>query len=242
MNKSGNHRGRARQYDYALIVHTFQELGNQRLVAQQLGMLQSTVSKILISQGIRVGKGRLPVHQLPMDEIADRYLTGESTIDLGQAYGVSPEVIRRRLRSHGTSRRGLVESRATGPKNAQWKGGKSQRTTLHYYRRQCYEVAAICFGQPLPQGWIIHHLDEDATHNAPTNLVVFRSQNDHARFHQQLRKTQRTGAQADATLLALGSGAVQLPQPPRPIVFEHDTDQLAPSEKPSTPSLARAAS
>jgi hypothetical protein len=88
---------------------------------------------------------------------------------------------------------------------------------MHYYRRQAYEVAAICLGQPLPQGWVIHHLDENPHNNQPDNLILFRDQSVHARFHQRLLERQRAGQPFDATQLALESGGRQLPQPPAPL-------------------------
>lgn len=230
LNKMGIRvgRGNKRQHDYQEVLRLFQELGNQHRVAERLGILPSTVSKILCTQGIRLGKGtgRPVVHELPMTEIASRYLAGESTIELAQDYDVDSEVIRRRLRSKGVSRRGVVESRARGSKNGQWKGGKEK--TMHYYRRQSYEVAAICLGQPVPLGWIIHHIDENPKNNQPVNLSLFPSPKLHLRFHQLLLRLQRTGQTVDAIQLVLENGGQMLPPPPNPIVFPDDTSQPAP--------------
>lgn len=210
-----------RRHDYELILERFQALGTQTAVAKELGIHQSSVSKVLIHYGIRLGRGnRPPVHELPMDEVISRYLAGESTGQLGEAFGVDPEVIRRRLRSKRVARRRV--GGPAGERNSQWKGGKDP--TMHYYRRQSYEVAAICLGRPLPAGWIIHHIDENPHNNDWRNLVLFRCQADHAKFHQQLLRLQRGGQPVDATRLALGSGARALPGPPRPIVFALDTD------------------
>jgi len=190
-------------------------------------MQQSTVSRILLSQGIRIGKGgRPPIHPLPMDEVISRYLSGESTMQLAEAFDVDSEVIRRRLRTKGIARRRV--GGPNGERNSQWKGGKAP--TMHYYRRQSYEVAAICLGRPLPQGWVLHHVDEDPRNNDPSNLVVFHGQGDHAAFHQLLLRLQRTGQPIDAIPLALANGAQLLPAPPRPIVFEPGTGQPDPLE------------
>lgn len=215
-----------RHHDHDLIVQRFQELGTQTAVARDLGIFQSTVSKVLRSRGIRIGKGgRPPVHPLPMDEVISRYLAGESTMQLAEAFGVESEVIRRRLRTKGVARRRI--GGPSGERNSQWKGGKTP--TMHYYRRQSYEVAAICLGRPLPQGQIIHHVDENPRNNDPSNLVLFSSPSDHTKFHQLLLRLQRTGQPIDANRLALENGAQALPSPPAPIVFELDTDQPDPS-------------
>lgn len=203
-------------YDYDLILQTWREVGNQSKVAEILQMRQSQVSRILRSLGIHVGKGkRDPIHPLPMDEVSSRYLAGESCKDIASDYGIDPEVIRRRLRSAGTARRPRGQYEKSGSENPQWKGGF--QAPMHYFRRQSYEVAAICLGQPLPFGTIIHHLDENPENNAPENLVLFAAQKHHASFHQMLLRLQREGNQVDASRLASENGGIALPKPPHPL-------------------------
>ncbi|HYW25768.1 MAG TPA: winged helix-turn-helix transcriptional regulator [Terriglobales bacterium] len=220
-----------KQSDEAILA-AFEEFGNQRRVAERLGLSQSTVSARLRRLGIHVGKGKAVTHRLPMDEVARRYRAGESTIELGAAYQVDPEVIRRRLHVHGTERRGLLESRARGSKNAQWKGGVR---AMHWYRRESYEVAAICLGHPLHPAWVIHHVDENPHNNDPSNLVLFQSQGDHLRLHQRLQMLRRRGAPLDAIRMALESGGLRLPPPPAPIVFGRDIDPSALFERLASP-------
>ena len=45
------------------------------------------------------------------------------------------------------------------------------------------EVGARSIGRPLKPGECVHHVDEDKLNNDPTNLMVFRTNGDHARFH-----------------------------------------------------------
>lgn len=217
-----------RKYDYAEVLRLWRELGNQYLVAERLSTAQATVSRILRSQGIRVGKIGAPLkYDLPMDEIASRYLAGETCREIAQDYGVDAERIRRRLRTRGVKRRGGGGPK--GSKNHFWKGGF--QPTMHYYRRQAYEVAAICLGHPLPQGMIIHHLDENPKNNNPGNLYLFENQGDHARFHQRLHTLQRKDQPVDAIHLALESGGRALPPHPALIRLPLDTDRYALSEK-----------
>lgn len=224
-NDCGIHVGKGQNQprpDPAIVLNAFRRLGTQKAAAQSLGLPQTTVSRILRRDfGIHVGKGgRPPVHPLPMTEVASRYLAGESCAQIAETYGVTGEVIRRRLRGQGVTRRS--NAKATGPRNCQWKGGRSD--TMHYHRRQSYEIAAICLGQPLPRGLVIHHADEDPTNNRPENLLLFDTQSAHVRFHQQLLRFQRRGEAVDAFQLALDCGAKPLPSPPRPIVFPADTE------------------
>jgi hypothetical protein len=88
---------------------------------------------------------------------------------------------------------------------------------MHYFRRQSYEVAAICLGQPLPRLWVIHHLDENPENNEPSNLLLFRHQSAHAGFHQQVLKLQRAGQAVDVRALAIELGGRPMPEPPQPL-------------------------
>jgi len=188
--------------------------------AKALGVWQPTVNHALHRLGIRVGRSkRNPVHKLPMQEIASRYLAGESTVELAKAYSGqlkgSPkpeEVIRRRLRSMRVVRRkgGLGDTR--GHKNYQWKGRGGYKT-MHYYRRLSYEVAAICLGRPLLPGAVVNHFDEDPYNNNPENLCVFPTQKEHSLYHQSLLRRQRAGETVDTIQVALENGGQLLQRP-----------------------------
>jgi hypothetical protein len=92
------------------------------------------------------------------------------------------------------------------------------------FRHQSYEVVAICLGQPTPQGWVIHHLNEIPQGNRPENLLLFQPASAHALYHQKLLRLQRKGLEVDATRMALESGAVKLPPPPPQFQLELDID------------------
>lgn len=49
----------------------------------------------------------------------------------------------------------------------------------HDHRR----IAEKMLGRPLKKGEIVHHEDENKRNNDPSNLRVFASQADHARYH-----------------------------------------------------------
>ncbi|MGH8259859.1 MAG: HNH endonuclease [Steroidobacteraceae bacterium] len=231
--------GSQRTVDRARVVALWHEHHNQHTVARILGIVQAHVSQILNKKGIRPGRGsRQPTHALAMDQLAERYLAGSSTVELAREYRVDPEVVRRRLIRYG------VQMRARGMKGAtnyQYKHGRGYQP-MHYFRRQSYEVAAICLQRPMPQGWVIHHLDEDPHNNAPQNLILFPSQKHHARFHQRQLTLQRSGGAVDAIYLALEIGGVQLPPPRVPIVFEPGTGRRGPSGSRASRTQAQPAS
>lgn len=88
---------------------------------------------------------------------------------------------------------------------------------MHYYRRQAYEVAAICLGQPTPEGTIIHHVDENPENNAPGNLMLFPGHSEHSTYHQRVIKLQKAGTTYDPVAVAIACGAVRVPDPPHVI-------------------------
>lgn len=45
------------------------------------------------------------------------------------------------------------------------------------------DVAREMLGRPLLIGEVVHHIDENRANNSPLNLMVFKSQSDHAAFH-----------------------------------------------------------
>jgi predicted XRE-type DNA-binding protein len=271
------------------VLAKYEDLDSQTAVAEAMGISQSTVSKVLRRNGIRIGRGgkqrkfedqqfldlwnehhdtkdvadrigtsrayvtqvlwakfgiRCPKNNpnkldLPMEEIKERYEAGESCAQIAVTFGLSAERIRRRLRGYGVERRSLKESVPRGKRNRFYKNGEGKKEVLHYYRRQSYEVAAICLGQPLPQGWIIHHLNENPKDNRPENLVLFQTSGAHASHHLQLRVLRQKGQPADAIRVALENGAQVLPQPPNPILLEPDTDQPDPSDSQPQPETFR---
>jgi len=187
---------------------------SQKEIADMVGVSQPSVGYALNKLGVSLGKGAKSRSQrkyLP-DNLEELYNSGMSCKEIGDRYGVKSEVVRRRLALKKVPRR---VGKASGEKNPQWKGGRNQ--TMHYYRRQAYEIAAICLGKPLPKGRIIHHIDENPQNNSPRNLMIFESQNLHARYHQTALKNRLRVGSEEAILLALEIGGVPLPEPNFPI-------------------------
>jgi len=194
-------------------------------VADRIGTSRSYVTQVLWDKfGIRCPKVHPNKIPLPMERIKRRYLAGESCAQIAQDFGLPAERIRRRLRSYGVPRRTLKQSVPRGRRNRFYKNGKGKREVMHYYRRQAYEVAAICLGQPVPKGWIIHHVNANPRDNRPENLLLFESQGEHAAYHILLIDLRQTDPQVDSIRVALENGAQALPSPPHPIELEPCTD------------------
>lgn len=56
----------------------------------------------------------------------------------------------------------------------------TNKTTVYHHREQ----AAKMLGRPLYDGEVVHHKDEDRSNNDFDNLIVFKTQADHSRFHK----------------------------------------------------------
>jgi len=163
----------------------------------------------------KISRAKRHAHGLPLAEIAARYLAGETLDEVLKSYPPLPyayprNAIRRQLIRDGFQKK-TREGNAAGSRNFQWRGGHTK--TVHYYRRQSYEIAAICQGKPLEMGEIIHHDDEVPQNNAPENLLIFPNASKHLRYHQRLLNLQRQGKIVDTIQLAIENGARRLQRP-----------------------------
>lgn len=46
-------------------------------------------------------------------------------------------------------------------------------------------VAEQMLGRPLKKGEVVHHIDNNKRNNQPSNLMVFKSQKEHAKWHAE---------------------------------------------------------
>lgn len=68
-----------------------------------------------------------------------------------------------------------------GPNSHSWKGGR-----VCYYHVQAREIVDSIFD--LQPHNVVHHKDGDYENNQITNLAVFETQGDHAKFHRNKHK------------------------------------------------------
>ena len=131
---------------------------------------------------------------LPMEEVAARYRTGENTQELAVAYGVHQTTISRRLHAAKVKLRCGYRSAPRG--NTYGHANRSPGGPLHsnhgylktYDRdhkvclvhRGCWEA----YHGPIPGDHDIHHVDNDQQHNAIENLACM-LHGEHVSFHRQ---------------------------------------------------------
>ena len=137
---------------------------------------------------------RTPEIDLPVKELVLRYVEGESTRALGRAYGAGRETIRRRLLAAGVPMRPRAQ---LGNKHALGQhppGGPlhiCQQGYLGTYDRTGNRCAVhrahweACHG-PIPQGYIVHHINGDTLDNAVDNLACMTA-GEHSRLHRRKR-------------------------------------------------------
>lgn len=217
------------------ILEDFAQTQNQTHTARRLGIAQTTVSRILIRNGIRVGTGKHHIHRLPMPEIIQRYQSSSDSVSqVARDYGVDPEMLRRRLVKLGVTIRPTVRKRAN--QNPFWKGADRYRDSKYHAR----QIAEICLGYKPSKGSVIHHMDENPQNNDPSNLRLFPSQAEHGRYHVRLLALQRQGLEVSANRLASETGGLEIP--PLPAGFSLSPDKarlLWPLKKMPTLALGR---
>lgn len=142
-------------------------------------------------------------------EIIDAYQNQLITmIELGQQYNRSRQTIFKMLKKAGidTSKRKLPVSCDFCDNTLMRTKGRIRANTHHFCNYTCYydylnrehkyienahmrRMARRLVNElfPLKDGYIVHHKDRNQGNNLTTNLMVFRTQGDHVRYHRGLK-------------------------------------------------------
>jgi hypothetical protein len=128
---------------------------------------------------------------LPDDEIAARYVSGETIKELAHAYAVSRPTIAKSLDRKGVLRRPAVvrPGRGIGSANPAWKGGRRIRRDGYIVVwtpdgdiLEHRKIMQDHLGRLLSPEEIVHHKDGNKQNNEISNLELM-TQNQHARHH-----------------------------------------------------------
>lgn len=120
-------------------------------------------------------------HNLPLGEVKHMYLKDRLSYDtIGKKFGCSGATIRKRLQARGIP----AQPYATGESCPQWKGGRRRQTqgyievfnpqhpraNANGYVLEQVKVWEEEHGTPIPEGWVIHHINGVRDDNHPHNL------------------------------------------------------------------------
>ncbi len=143
------------------------------------------------------------IDESKLKELHGKFWTGEQ---LAQYFQVSPTTIKKRLKVLG-----LTEKREVwvGERNAAWRGGLPRMTKGGYIMlympnhphamkqrgepRFVYEHILVweeTHGRPLPDGWVVHHINGKLDDNRPENLIAMQ-RGPHASYHNYKRALQK---------------------------------------------------
>jgi hypothetical protein len=119
------------------------------------------------------------------------YSQGKTIYEIAEIIGISPTGVWKRLKKQGVEMRGgtrkgdhwSVDKRGVeylGADGRYWVRGTGENG--HKCKRREVIVMEQVLGHPIPEGYIVHHKDEDPTNDSPDNLeLMTRSQ--HNKYH-----------------------------------------------------------
>jgi len=209
-------------------------------IAAKIGCAESYVTRILQERGRSAWKRRYPNQDgWDWDAIFADYQNRMPFEALLEKHRVSCTTFHRHRKAEGVPLRERLG--APGKQNYQYKDGSwALNQKLHrIYGRAAREVATALFGEPIPKGWHVHHMNENPAYNDPTNLVLFPGNSEHMKYHQRLLMLQRAGVEVDATRLVSENGGTWLLLPPPQWQFSSETGQFALLETQPSPTQDR---
>jgi len=222
-----------RKHNHDEIVALFDQGLEIQDIAHRVGCSEGLVSMVTHQHGRSAFLRRYPESEKwDRDGILEDYQSGVYIKEIFAKHNISPTHFYRLRKKSGIPLR--PRPSMAGKKNGQYKHGLGGRQHERN-RTLVQQVAALCLGHVVPEGWIIHHIDGEPSNNCPENLAVFPSRSAHGRCHQQLLRLQREGLEVNATQLVLENDGWLLPLPDRPILLPHEKGRLDPRKKKMKP-------
>lgn len=149
------------------------------LTKQELEILLEDKCKTYAEIGLMFGYSRQTIYNY-----AKKYgLSTKEKFDIPCAY-CNKLVNITRARYRANKKRGFCNQECYHKYNRQFTENKDSKQG----RRIARKVIEEHLGYELPDGNVVHHLDDDETNNNIDNLIVFISHSEHMRFHGIMRR------------------------------------------------------
>lgn len=133
------------------------------------------------------------------EELRELYLRqGKSALAIASQFGVTHTTVKARLLEFDIPIRSLKQAAAQGENHPHWKGGRYESGGYAYikspnhpranragYIPQHVSVWEYTHNQRLPEGYLVHHLNDIKSDSRPSNLFAMPKRKHHARLFTQ---------------------------------------------------------
>ncbi len=142
----------------------------------------------------------MPKRKFEDEELLNLYIDQDlSSIKIAQIFGVRVSSVCRRLQKLNAIKPAMGHEGRNGKRGTVYINGypvvympSHPRAKSNGYVREHILVAEKYLNRPLYKDEVVHHINENKADNRPQNLMVFKNQKDHMKYHWILRNPDKS--------------------------------------------------